>query len=255
MHLPPALVRAIVAAMRRRSEQRVACERIHQLRMLSACWTAQIDDDARRRNFAIQAEILSVPAVGYFLKTMPVERRRRTLITVLAPPPVWSRADQNNVDALLRPVAAALRCALHVCIRDKSPYSETSLNRMIDSLPRETRTLDLSLPLNSNTPYRFSSSTHIVALPNLRNLVLRGREIINIESFIHPVARASFQHLRYIDLRGCGVASARSISAIVNAVPSLHRLDLRSTIPRDRRAKVREELCATLLERAEKVIL
>lgn len=246
--MPPQLVRAIVAAMRReawrRAEQeQISANAIHRLRALSRLWTNLIDYDAIRRSIAIRVDPMNVHLVHYILQTTTEERRRRLLVQVNA------ICTNNEISAARR----ALANVVHFCIifTTGKGFNE-NIDRMISLLPVETRTLDITSseligPIGTFSQYW----GHLSRLQNLRRLAMVRLRIHDIERFAAQLADAHYLHLHWIDLRMSNFQTSPSIVALVNAVPSLRRLDLRSTIPRDRRARLREELCAALLERTE----
>ena len=245
--LPLALVRAIVAAMRRLaalgalhpSHAIVNGAPIHRLRALSPLWASAIDHDAIRRSIAIRVESMTVHLLRCILQAMPVERRRRLLVEV----------DSVYTDDQI--IVARQAFVGIVCIKI---INTQACNYMFSFLPAETRVLDISHAASFELGKTSSQlGAYLSRLRNLRNLKMAGLRFQDIAAFAAHLV--SIPHLHWIDLRQSNIEFSPWIVALVDSVPSLQRLDLRSTISsRERRARVREELRAALLERAEKVI-
>ena len=243
--LPLALVRAIVATMRRRAARHalqhphaiVDGAPIHRLRALSPLWASAIDHDAVRRSIAIRVESMNVHLLRCILQATPVERRRRLLIEI-------DSVHTNDQITVARQALVGIAC-IKIINADACMFS---------LLPAETRVLDISHTASFELGKMSSQlGVHLSRLRNLRNLKMAGLRFQNIIAFAAHFADSP--HLHWIDLRMSNLKFSPWIVALVDAVPSLRRLDLRGTISsRERRARVREELCAVLLERAEKVI-
>lgn len=213
---PPVLIRAIVAAMRRapvdlkKPEAYVSLARplIHRLRALSACWAAEIDDDARRRNMAILTPIMDLHLVRYFMRIMPSERRRRILVRADL---LWRQPDAAQ---------SLLKDVVHLRICDDSESIAISVNAM-EALPLSLRSFKICQNGDKEISY-FGAS--IAKLQNLRNLSIQECYLENNDSFIELLAQC--KRLRFLNLRRTVRRELSVISALLRSVPSLRKIDL-----------------------------
>lgn len=237
---PPALVRAIVAAMRRLAKSE-RTPRIHLLRSLSPAWASAIDGDAIRRSIAIRTPPMDVYFVRYVLQMMPTERRRRALVSILIP-------EGEEEFAAAR---QALANALHVCIKIRPSRTRfESFGCLMAALSANTRCLDISN--NAHIWWNSNCVARIVRLSNLRSLRMRGIRIEDVGKFTASLAGAA--RLRWIDLRLTDVKDFTCVIAIVRSLLSLRRFDLRRNLPLERRLELRDILRAELGSLAEKVV-
>ena len=249
---PPALVRAIVAAMRRKclprdnsvAEMHNGNRRIHLLRALSHCWRAEIDVDARCRGIALQILPVGIHYVRFFFSTMPVALRRRAQAWI------FMGGDFNISN---REMKLSLSNVLHVLVH-QNPVPNHFAKLLTSNLSPDTRSITISMrqtPRGGGAMDFSWVGAHLARLRNLRYFSLGGGTILFGTVFSEGLATADFQKLLTIEFRLANVFDLQDITQILRAVPSLQKLNLCGMIP----IRQRDALFADLGDLAEKVII